>query len=94
MKNLRTYFEASSLRTLSLACMLFAVCSFGVAQADDTSLDDSAKKVGNNFGKLLKGMGQEVKKITSPDGAAENKENKKEATPAENEPDKKPENPR
>ena len=50
--------------------ILWAVCllatgslGFGPALADDTRLDDGAKKAGNNFGELLKGMGQELKKV-------------------------------
>jgi hypothetical protein len=76
-----------------MASILAALCSFGPAQADDTSLDDSAKKVGNNFGELLKGMGQEVKKITNSDNAAAEKEKKKESKHPENEPDKNKKNP-
>jgi hypothetical protein len=41
-----------------MTSFLVAVCNIGPALADDTSLDDSAKKAGNNFGELLKGMGQ------------------------------------
>ena len=76
-----------------MAGTLVAVCSFGPALADDTKLDDSAKKVGNNFGELLKGMGQEVKKITDSDNAAAEKEKKKETKHPENEPDKNKKNP-
>ncbi|MGA9031666.1 MAG: hypothetical protein WB402_04015 [Sulfuricaulis sp.] len=76
-----------------MAGILVAACSFGPAQADDTSLDDSAKKVGNNFGELLKGMGQEVKKVGKSDGAAEKKDNKKETNPVDKEQDKGKQNP-
>ncbi len=48
-----------TLRALCIAGLLVAA---GMATAaEDRSLDDSAKKVGNNFGELLKGMGQELK---------------------------------
>lgn len=94
MKNLKYFCGTRRLPALWMAGILVAVCSVGTARADDTSLDDSAKKVGNNFGELLKGMGQEVKKITDPDKTAEKKENKKETTHTESEPDKKQENPR
>jgi hypothetical protein len=77
-----------------MAGLLAAVCSIGPALADDTKLDDSAKKVGNNFGELLKGMGQEVKKVTNSDNAAAKKDEKKEKKSPENEPDKNKENPR
>ena len=94
MKNLKCFSGTRCLRTLWMAGILVAVCSFGPAQADDTSLDDSAKKVGNNFGELLKGMGQEVKKVTDSDNAAAKKEKKNETKHPENEPDKNKENPR
>lgn len=56
--------------------------------ADDTSLDDSAKKVGNNFGELLKGMGQELKKAGGSLSESGNKDDKKEKKSPEDEPDK------
>ena len=93
MKNLKCFSGAHCLRTLWMAGVLVALCSFGLALADDTSLDDSAKKVGNNFGELLKGMGQEVKKVTDSDNAAAEKEKKKETKHPENEPGKNKENP-
>ena len=92
MKNLKCFSGARCLRTLWIASLLVAVCSFGPALADDTSLDDNAKKVGNNFGELLKGMGQEVKKVGKSDNAAEKKTKRKKSP--ENEPDKNKENPR
>lgn len=98
MTNLKCFSGARCLRTLWIASFLVAVCSFGPALADDTSLDDNAKKVGNNFGELLKGMGQEVKKVGKSDGAAEKKDKvkkdkKKETKPADNEQDKGKQNP-
>lgn len=93
MKDLKCISRARCQRTLWMAGFLIAVCSIGPAQADDTSLDDSAKKVGNNFGELLKGMGQEVKKVTDSDNAAAEKEKKKETKHPENEPDKNKKNP-
>ena len=77
-----------------IASFLVAVCSFGPALADDTSLDDSAKKVGNNFGELLKGMGQEVKKAGGSLSESAKKDEKKEKKSPENEPDKNKENPK
>ena len=93
MKNSKCFSRTRCRRTLWIVGILVAVCSFGPALADDTSLDDSAKKVGNNFGELLKGMGQEVKKVTDSDNAAAEKEKKKETKHPENEPDKNKENP-
>ncbi len=85
------------LRTLWIACFLAAVCSLGVEPAlaaDSDSVNDSAKKVGNNFGELLKGMGQEVKKVVNTDDAAAKKDKKKEKKRPDNEPDKGKENPK
>lgn len=56
--------------------------------ADDTSLDDSAKKVGNNFGEMLKGMGQELKKAGGSLSESGKKDVKKEKKSPEDEPDK------
>jgi hypothetical protein len=56
--------------------------------ADDTSLDDSAKKVGNNFGEMLKGMGQELKKAGGSLAGSGKKNDKKEKQSPENAPDK------
>jgi hypothetical protein len=49
----------------------------GTAYAADDSLDKAAKKTGDGFGNLLKGMGQEVKKTGIGDDKAKNKETKK-----------------
>ena len=57
--------------------------------ADDTSLDDGAKKAGNNFGELLKGMGQELKKAGgSLTDSGKQEKNKKDKKRPEQEPDK------
>ncbi len=93
MTNLNCLSGMRCLRTLWIAGLFVAVCSFGPALADDTKLDDSAKKVGNNFGELLKGMGQEVKKVTNSDGTAAKKDKKKEKKRPENETDKGKEKP-
>jgi Sec-independent protein translocase protein TatA len=94
MKNSKCFSGTRCRRTLWIVGILVAVCSVGPTQADDTKLDDSAKKVGNNFGELLKGMGQEVKKVGKSNNAAEKKDKKKEKKSPENEPDKNKENPR
>jgi len=77
-----------------MAGFLAAVCGIGPALADDTKLDDSAKKVGNNFGEMLKGMGQEVKKAGGSLSEPAKKDKKKEKKSSEDEPDKKKENSR
>jgi hypothetical protein len=92
MKNSKCFSGTRCLRTLWMAGFLAAACGMGPALADDTKLDDSAKKVGNNFGELLKGMGQEVKKVGKSDNAAEKKDKEKEKKHPENEPDKNKEN--
>jgi hypothetical protein len=93
MTNLKCFSGTRCLRTLWIASLLVAVCSFGPAPADDTSLDDNAKKVGNNFGELLKGMGQEVKKVGGSLSKSEKKDAKKEKKNPEDEADKGKEKP-
>jgi len=48
------------MRTIIIASLL--ALAAGTAHAADDSADKSAKKTGDGFGNLLKGMGQEVKK--------------------------------
>lgn len=56
-------------RQLCIASFLAGAGSLclNAALADSDSLDESAKKVGNNFGEMLKGMGQEIKKVGKSD---------------------------
>ncbi len=80
-------------RAFGIASLLIALCGFGLGTAlagkdGDTKLDDSAKEVGNNFGQLLKGMGQEVKKVIGSDDKAAEKDKKKEAEHADDKSDK------
>jgi hypothetical protein len=49
------------------------------AYAADDKLDKSAKKTGDNFGNLLKGMGQEVKKAGGGDAKKSDKKSAKAA---------------
>ena len=95
MKKSKCFSETRCFRSLWIASVLFVVCNlgFGPARADSDSVNDSAKKVGNNFGELLKGMGQEVKKIGKSDDAAEKKDKKKETKHPDKEPDKGKEKP-
>jgi len=80
-RRLRTWWIAGFLAAAGLAA--------GPAlAADDTSLDDSAKKVGNNFGEMLKGMGQELKKAGGSLSESGKKDDKKEKQRPEDEPDK------
>jgi ABC-type sugar transport system substrate-binding protein len=69
-----------------IAVLFAAALAAGPAlAADDTSLDDSAKKVGNNFGEMLEGMGQELKKAGGSLTGSDKKAGKKEKQKSENE---------
>ena len=59
----------------------------GIAYAADDSLDKAAKKTSDGMGNLLKGMGQEVKKIGI--GNEAKKDDKKPVKPADGKEDKK-----
>jgi hypothetical protein len=70
MTNTRWFNTRRGVRALGIAIFLVVVCGSEAALAEtgsDTRLDESAKDVSNNFGELLKGMGQELNKIISPD---------------------------
>jgi len=74
MTNIKWYNTMRGLRALGIAGFLVVVCGTGSAVAEnssDTKLDESAKAVGNNFGELLKGMGQELKKVIGSDQTPE-----------------------
>ena len=80
---------------MRVACIFALVCSVGIGPVladNDTSLDDAAKKTGQGFGNLLKGMGQELKKVggslTSSDKKDDEKENKTKDDKAESNSDK------
>jgi hypothetical protein len=83
---------------MRVACIFAIVCSVGtgpVLADGDTSLDDAAKKTGQGFGNLLKGMGQELQKaggsLTSSeksDKKDDEKENKTKDDKAESNSDK------
>ena len=79
------------LGALWIAGCLGVGCGIGAARAEtdhDTSLDESASEVGNNFGELLKGMGQEVKKVIDSDDKSADKDKKKETKNADDKSDK------
>ena len=95
MTNTKCFHAVRGLRAWWIAGCLAAGLATGPAlAADDTSLDDSAKKVGNNFGEMLKGMGQELKKAGGSLSASGKKDAKNEKKHPENEPDKNKENPK
>ena len=72
------------MRTM-IAASLLVLAVAGTAYAADDSADKSAKKTGDGFGNLLKGMGQEVKKTgVGNEGKKDNKKaSKSDAKPKE-----------
>jgi hypothetical protein len=70
------------MRTIIIASLL--AFTVGIAHAADDSLDKAAKKTGDGFGNLLKGMGQEVKKTGI--GNEPKKDDKKASKQAEDKP--------
>lgn len=85
------HFHATRRRRVRFIAGLLVVAGLAagpVLAAGDTSLDDSAKKVGNNFGEMLKGMGQELKKAGGSLAGSGKKDDKKDKQHPENEPDK------
>lgn len=87
MTKLKCIGGARYLRIIWVVSTFVAVFSLGsgAVLADDRSLDDSAKKVGNNFGEMLKGMGQELKKAGGTLAGSGKKDDKKEKKLPENE---------
>jgi hypothetical protein len=84
---------ARGLRALAIASLFIAVSSLGIGSAlaekkGNTELDDSAKAVGNNFGDMLKGMGQEVGKVIGSENKSAEKEKTKEKKKADDKSDK------
>jgi hypothetical protein len=66
---------ARRLRAAGVAIFLVVVSGSAPALAEEggeSKLDQSAEKVGNNFGELLKGMGQELRKVISSDDTSGN----------------------
>lgn len=66
---------------MKVVCIFAVVCGFGIGSAladNDSSLDDAARKTGQGFGNLLKGMGQELKKVGGSLTSSEKKNDKKE----------------
>jgi len=60
---------------VTVTLLVFAAAAY----AADDKLDKSAKKTGDNFGNLLKGMGQEVKKAGGGDAKKSDKKSAKAA---------------
>ena len=96
MTNSKYFSGARYLRTLWIAGLFAVVCGFGVdtalAEKDSDSVQKSVDKTGQGFGELLKGMGQEVKKVIGSDDKAAEKDKKEAKKHPENEPDRSKEN--
>ena len=74
MTNTRSCNITRGLRVLGIAGFLVVVCGSAPAVAEDnsnTKLDESAEAVSNNFGELLEGMGQQLKKVIGSDHTSE-----------------------
>jgi len=74
MTNTRWCNTRRGLRAMEIASLLLVVCVSEPALAEissETRLDESAKAVSNNFGELLKGMGQELKQVIGSDHATQ-----------------------
>jgi hypothetical protein len=70
------------MRIVVIAALIAALG--GVAYAADDSLDKAAKKTGEGFGNLLKGMGQEIKKTgIGDDGKKDEKKASKNSAKAD-----------
>jgi len=57
------------MRVITTAVLIATLGAPALAHAADDSLDKAAKKTGDGFGNLLKGMGQEIKKTGIGDDA-------------------------
>ena len=74
MTNTRWFNTTRGPCALGIAILLVFMCGSEPAPAEDgsdTKLSESAKDVSNNFGELLKGMGQELKHIIGSDHKSE-----------------------
>jgi hypothetical protein len=70
------------MRIVMIAALIAALS--GVAYAADDSLDKAAKKTGDGFGNLLKGMGLEIKKTgIGNDGKKDDKKDEKSSAKAD-----------
>lgn len=92
MKNSKCLNSPHPLRLLWIAGFLAAACGLtsAAAVADSDSVQKSVDKTEQGFGNLLKGMGQEVKKVINSDDAKKDK--KKETKQTDDKSDKGKEN--
>jgi len=93
MKNSKC-FSPRRFRSLWIVGFLVAACGFTIgtalAEKDSDAVQNSVDKTERGFGELLKGMGQEVKKVINSDDAKKDK--KKDAKHADDKSDKAKEN--
>ncbi len=94
MTNTKRFSGARRLRLFRTATLLVAVCTVTIgtaaaAEKDSGAVQGSVEKTERGFGELLKGMGQEVKKVIGSDDA---KKDKKETKHADDKADKGKEN--
>jgi len=94
MRNSKYLNSPRRLRSLWIAGFLVAACGFGIgtalAEKDSDAVQNSVDKTERGFGELLKGMGQEVKKVINSDDAKKDK--KKETKHTDDNSDKGKEN--
>jgi len=94
MKNSKCFSRPRRFRPLWIAGFLAAACGFAIgtalAEKDSDAVQNSVEKTERGFGELLKGMGQEVKKVINSDDAKKDK--KKDTKHANDKSDKGKEN--
>jgi hypothetical protein len=94
MKKSKSPDSPRRLRPLRIAGLLVAACAFTIgsapAEKDSDAVQNSVDKTERGFGELLKGMGQEVKKVIGSDDAKKDK--KKDTKHADDKSDKGKEN--
>lgn len=94
MKNSKCFSRPRRLRSLWIAGFVAAACGFAigtaVAEKASDAVQNSVDKTERGFGELLKGMGQEVKKVINSDDAKKDK--KKETRQTDDKSDKGKEN--
>jgi len=77
MKNSKYLNSTRCLRSLWIAGFLVAACGFAIGTAlaakDSDAVQNSVDKTERGFGELLKGMGQEVKKVIGSDDTKKDK---------------------
>ena len=77
MKYSKCFSRPRRFRSLWIAGFLVAACGFTIgtalAEKDSDAVQNSVDKTERGFGELLKGMGQEVKKVINSDDTKKDK---------------------